>query len=448
MSNSFDTDPDTTIDDADEGDQDATVNETTNVPSVVASEQSASDTNEMTLAESCESTDVDAADPDSTQECERARGDVPVWEASLADDSNPNSTLKDPEPAVTQVPTRVGTLLGERMITRPDQTSADSSDGPDYSIEQLLGEGGMGAVYLACQRSMDRSVAIKVLKPSVARRTSSHEAFVSEAIITGGLDHPNIVPIYEVGTQADSLPFYSMKQVQGVEWRDRFDSNSLAENIDVLMRVADAVAFAHSRHIIHRDLKPANIMLGQFGEVLVMDWGLAMPTRDHPRREQFPRPKWGGTPLYMAPEMADRLVVDLDHRSDVYLLGAILFEIVTGKPPHELDRPPEARRAATKACLEAALANRIASTDKEGELMDIARKALATSPEHRHQSVAEFQAEIRAYQSHTESIALAARAGDDLASAAQSNGYDGFGRAIFGLEEALALWPENATAAT
>ena len=143
-------------------------------------------------------------------------------------------------------------------------------------------------MYAAKQQSMDRPVAIKVLKPRAARLESSQEAFVSEAIITGGLDHPNIMPIYDVGKQPNDAIFYAMKQVVGVEWKERIATNTVSENLDILLRVCDAIAFAHARGIIHRDLKPANIMLGPFGEVLVMDWGLAMPTEDHPRRETFP----------------------------------------------------------------------------------------------------------------------------------------------------------------
>lgn len=316
----------------------------------------------------------------------------------------------------------------------------------DYRVAKLLGEGGMGAVYAARQQSMDRPVAIKVLKSRAARLESGQRAFVSEAIITGGLDHPNIVPIYDVGKQADDSPFYAMKQVEGVEWRDRLPENSLTENLDILLRVSDAIAFGHARRIIHRDLKPENIMLGAFGEVLVMDWGLAMPTQDHPRRASFPRARRGGTPHYMAPEMAAG-VQDVDRRSDVYLLGAILFEIVTGKAAHVLDSPPENRRDHVKACLVAVAQNVIASTDESGELVEIARKAMATDRADRYQTVPEFQAAIREYLAHEESIELAARAADRLDDARQSKMYDEFSRARFGFEAALEGWPDNVRAA-
>ncbi len=273
--------------------------------------------------------------------------------------------------------------------------SAEIADA-DYHIGELLGEGGMGAVYSARQQSIDRPVAIKVLKSQLSQAEGTQEAFVSEAIITGRLDHPNIVPIYDVGKQPNDALFYAMKQVEGVEWKDRFATNTVSENLDILLRVADAIAFSHARGIIHRDLKPANIMLGPFGEVLVMDWGLAMPTEDNPSRESFPEARAGGTPHYMAPEMADG-TERVDRRSDVYLLGAILFEIVTGKPPHALKIEAATKRQRVMAVLEAVLNNVIVETDQSGELLDIARKAIATDPGDRFQTVAEFQSALREY---------------------------------------------------
>jgi serine/threonine protein kinase len=372
---------------------------------------------------------------------------VKEWENSLSEDVDPEHTLKAP-PSTTEVGGTTlehSVVLKQRDVSRSDESGAspDAAAEADYQIEQLLGEGGMGVVYAARQQSMDRPVAIKVLKSRAARLKSSQQSFVSEAIITGGLDHPNIVPIYDVGKQADDALFYAMKQVEGVEWKDRFAEHSVSENLDILLHVSDAIAFAHARCIIHRDLKPANIMLGAFGEVLVMDWGLAMPTQDHPRRDSFPRAKRGGTPHYMAPEMAADPVPGVDRRSDVYLLGGILFEIVTGKAPHVLDSPPETRREHVKACLVAVAQNVITATDESGELIEIARKALATDPADRYQAVPEFQAAIREYLAHEESIELAARAADRLDAARQSQSYDEFSRARFGFEAALEEWSGN-----
>lgn len=392
----------------------------------------------------------EAVDPDATHiPRSNVQNNVKEWEATLSEDSEPDQTLKAPPSAVdSNAKTEMLTVvLRRRDVSRRDENKAQSDTLPstesDYETEKLLGEGGMGAVFSARQQSMDRPVAIKVLKSRAARLESSRLAFISEAVITGGLDHPNIVPIYEVGKQSDDALFYAMKQVEGVEWTERISQNTVTENLEILLRVSDAIAFSHARHIIHRDLKPANIMLGAFGEVLVMDWGLAMPTQNHPRRDSFPRPKRGGTPHYMAPEMAGDPMLDVDCRSDVYLLGAMLFEIVTGKAPHVLDPPPKNRREHVKACLAAVAENAIAETDETGELIEIAQKALSTDPADRYQTVTEFQATIREYLEHEESIELDARASLNLADAIRTQDYDDFARARFGFEQALELWPNN-----
>lgn len=395
----------------------------------------------------------ESPDPDATYiPSSVVQNKVKEWESSLSEDSEPGQTLKPPvatnETTASTVENSV--VLKRRDISRQDEhedrSTVGESDQPDYRTDKLLGEGGMGSVFSARQQSMDRPVAIKVLKPRAARLKSSRQAFVSEAIITGGLDHPNIVPIYDVGKQADDALFYAMKQVEGVEWKERLATNSVDENLEILLRVSDAVAFGHARYIIHRDLKPANIMLGEFGEVLVMDWGLAMPSHDHPRRNSFPRAKRGGTPHYMAPEMADDPMLGVDRRSDVYLLGAILFEIVTGKPPHTIESTAGSRRERVKACLAAVAQNLIAKTDATGELVDIAGKAMATNPADRYQTVPQFQSAVRDYIAHEESIELADQSARLLNSARQSGDYAEFSRAQFGFETALEQWPENARA--
>src|SRR5262249_22711236 len=152
---------------------------------------------------------------------------------------------------------------------------------------------------------------------------------------TGDLDHPNIVPIYELGTNENNALFYSMKRVQGTPWSDVIGTKSVNENLEILMKVADAVAFAHATGVIHRDLKPDNVMLGDYGEVLVMDWGLALATSSFRHSEFVTGPdSMGGTPAYMAPEMATGPFELIGQASDIYLLGALLFEIVTGLLPH------------------------------------------------------------------------------------------------------------------
>jgi WD40 repeat protein/serine/threonine protein kinase len=315
---------------------------------------------------------------------------------------------------------------------------------PEYELLKKLGEGGMGLVFMARQRSIDREVALKMLKPKTAKDPEQRAKFLTEAVVTGDLDHPNIVPIYDVGASPDDALFYAMKKVEGDPWLDVILEKSLEENLDILMSTADAVGFAHYRGVVHRDLKPENVMLGAFNEVLVMDWGLAYSIEGFRKSESITEStSMGGTPAYMAPEMATGPISKIGPRSDVYLLGAILFEIVTGKPPH-------AGKNAMK-CLMSAARNKIRDSDTErakrndptGELLKIAHKAMATKLENRYQTVDELQTGIRDYQSHTESITLTLRALEELREAKSNQDYDLFSRARFGYEEALNLWGAN-----
>jgi eukaryotic-like serine/threonine-protein kinase len=176
--------------------------------------------------------------------------------------------------------------------------------GTRYELESEIGRGGMGVVYAARDRQLDRRVALKVLDFALA----------GEAQLIAHLEHPAIVPIYETGTLADGRPFYSMKLVSGVRL-DHFvaEQPTPAECLRVIRRVGEALAFAHSRGIIHRDLKPQNVMVGSFGEVNVMDWGVDAVA---------------GTPAFRAPDER------LDQRSDIYALGALLrFLLYAPAPP-------------------------------------------------------------------------------------------------------------------
>lgn len=355
-----------------------------------------------------------------------------IWSGTFNLGANPGMTLKSESQEVADDLTLV---INARNISQ-EQTSRA---GADYQLLHVLGEGGMGVIYDARQTSIDRSVAVKMLKPQIAENDQQKRKFVAEAVVTGELDHPNIVPIYELGTNSDGMLFYSMKRVEGTPWSDVIDRYSQAENLEVLMKVADAVSFANARGVIHRDLKPANVMLGNFGEVLLMDWGMALPTSDFRKNHNLgPSQAMGGTPAYMAPEMALGPLESIGPPSDVYLLGAILFRIVTGKPPHA--------GASAKECLFSAARNRIRETEVRGELLEIALKAMSTRPEDRYASAREFQKTIRDYQSHSESIVLTSRADDDLATARQQDDYKWYARSIFGYQEALSLWNQNSKA--
>jgi eukaryotic-like serine/threonine-protein kinase len=178
--------------------------------------------------------------------------------------------------------------------------------GTRYELESEIGRGGMGVVYAARDRQLDRRVALKVLD----------FALPGEAQLIARLEHPAVVPIYETGTLPDGRPFYTMKLVQGSRL-DRYiaESPTLAERLRVIRRVGEALAFAHSHGAIHRDLKPQNVMVGEFGEVYVMDWGVDAVA---------------GTPAFRAPDGR------LDQRSDIYALGALLQFMLPARPPSAL----------------------------------------------------------------------------------------------------------------
>jgi serine/threonine protein kinase len=268
-----------------------------------------------------------------------------------------------------------------------------------YEILDRIGEGGMGVVYLARDRELGREVALKVLRtpdPSPEER----DRILREARILASLEHPGIAPVHDVGVLPDGRVFYVMKRVRG-ERLDGFarSARSRAELLRVFRQVCDAVAFAHAAGVIHRDLKPQNVMLGAFGEVLVLDWGVAKlrghslePTR---ARDVQPATIGGGaigaadddtatgavmgTPGYMAPEQLTGRSAAVDERTDVFGLGGILCFLLTGDhPPAGL--PEGDRWLAVPAPLRA-----------------ICERARTPKPEMRYRSASELAADVANY---------------------------------------------------
>lgn len=359
-----------------------------------------------------------------------------IWGNSIRADASEEMTIK-----------AEGTYSSaSRCVLKPRSLVDATMDGPqklaaDYQLLEVLGEGGMGVVYEAHQASVDRSIAVKMLKPGTTGEEQARIQFLAEAAVTGDLDHPNIVPIHDLGVAENGALFYAMKRVQGTPWKDVIGERSVAENLETLLRVCDAIAFAHSRNVIHRDLKPENIMLGDYGEVLVMDWGLAVSVGGVGKAEPLSeRCAIGGTPAYMAPEMALGKTEYIGKTSDIYLLGAILYQIVNGRPPHTGET--------TMHCVLAAANNDILPPTQQGELMDIAARAMATAPIDRYGTVQAFQEAIREYQQHAESIDLATRAMETLAAARQSRDYDAFAQSLYRFREAAGLWAGNEEAQT
>ncbi len=352
----------------------------------------------------------------------------------------------DPDVTIRQKETVTGTFVSKsslivksrhfRSQEEVDQPISSPADAPDYELLKVLGEGGMGVVYAARQSAIARTVAVKMLKQANGQTNEQREKFISEAVVTGELDHPNIVPIYDLGANDSGALFYSMKRVKGTPWNEAVKGKSLDENLHILLQVADAVAFAHANGVLHRDLKPENVMLGDFGEVLVMDWGLARISPEFPNADAVTQSDvMGGTPAYMAPEMATGPIEEVTVASDVYLLGAILYEIITGRPPHT--------GKTVMACLFSAAKNKIVATDHTGELMEVALEAMATKPADRYESVPLMQEAIRRYQSHSESVLLTDSAEKSLVTAQKADDYELFSRALYGFQEALTLWEGN-----
>jgi serine/threonine-protein kinase len=250
-----------------------------------------------------------------------------------------------------------GTFASTRASPLPVQTIR-------YRILRPHAKGGLGQVFVAQDEEVQREVALKEIQGEHADNPESRARFLQEATITGALEHPGIVPVYGLGTYADGRPFYAMRFIRGDSLNDairRFhkadeaerDPGQRALELHQLLKrfidVCNAVAYAHSRGVLHRDLKPGNVMLGKYGETLVVDWGLAKPMgapETHPVTGELPvRPSTNtsdtlpgmavGTPQFMSPEQAAGRLDQLGPASDVYSLGATLFALLTGKTPFE-----------------------------------------------------------------------------------------------------------------
>jgi len=253
----------------------------------------------------------------------------------------------------------------------PSSVGDSTSTGARFRILRLHRTGGLGAVYVARDEELHREVALKEIRDRHAHDPDSRSRFVQEAEITGRLEHPGIVPVYGLGTYADGRPFYAMRFIKGDNLKDaiaRFHEAdvtgrdpgeralALRELLGRFVAVCNAMAYAHSRGIVHRDLKPSNILLGPYGETLVVDWGLAKPvgrlkeasrTEASRAAEETLRPDSAGsgkttlpgdtpgTPAYMSPEQAAGDLDRLGLASDVYSLGATLYCLLTGRAPFE-----------------------------------------------------------------------------------------------------------------
>jgi serine/threonine protein kinase len=296
-------------------------------------------------------------------------------------------------------------FLSNRALERlRDAADLPDLSGTHYRLLDRIARGGMGIVYAAEDERLQRRVALKVLDlPETGGDLANR--LIREARVLARLEHPGIVPVHDVGTLADGRVFYTMKFVEGHRLDKHIESvASTPDRLRIFLRICDAVAFAHARGVLHRDLKPANIMVGPFGEVLVMDWGLAKILREQktietlvrdPEETIFEKPnrvigsdvgsensavtEHGtvmGTPGYMSPEQARGDVENLDARSDIFSLGALLRFLLTGPPEKTLSAP----RPRPDKSLEA-----------------ICAKAAAASPSERYSNVSELALDVSRY---------------------------------------------------
>ena len=277
--------------------------------------------------------------------------------------------------------------------------------------ETPRGKGGMGQVWLAHDDGLGRRVALKEMRPDLADQQEARRRFLLEAQVTSQLQHPGIVPVYEM-LQSQQGPFYTMRFVEGrtlsqaiADYHRQPTPAALHDLLGVFVQVGNTLAYAHSRGVVHRDLKPANVILGSFGEVVVLDWGLAMVLGE--RRGVSPpvTAVWvddpvmskaaGGTPGYMAPEQARGEIERLDERADVFGLGAILCEILTGKPPY-LGDSAQVQRKAFQADLTDAFA-RLDGSGNDVELLALCKRCLAAEPGDRPRDAGKVSDELSAY---------------------------------------------------
>jgi tetratricopeptide (TPR) repeat protein len=331
---------------------------------------------------------------------------------------NPDpSPAEDPAAAVTRPQ---GEAAGEPTVESsvvPVEPAARTSP-PGYRLLEPVGRGGMGVVFRARDLSLNRDVAVKMLREDIPASPAAVRRFLVEARVTGRLQHPGIPPVHQVGELPGGRPFLAMKLIKGRTLAELLAGGATArgELLAAFEHVCQAMAYAHSRGVIHRDLKPHNIMVGRFGEIQVMDWGVAKQRVDTagettaPGGDDVPDPcdvtegsKTAagvvlGTPAYMPPEQAAGLIDEVDERADVFGLGGVLCAILTGKPPFVAATGESTRQLAAAGNVSDAFA-RLDRCGAEPQIVALCKRCLSPERDGRPRDageVARVVAELRA----------------------------------------------------
>jgi len=345
--------------------------------------------------------------------------------------SNPNDETRVPPPVpltLSQTPdARTPTFRPDNATAAqtPDQISSllAASDRdpppvvPGYEILSKLGAGGMGVVYRARELAFDRDVAVKVLKAKYPQHSPILRRFLEEARITAQLQHPAIPPVHHIGELADGRPFLAMKLIKGDTLADLLAAEGAVRGrfMPAFAQVCQAVAYAHAHKVIHRDLKPHNVMVGAYGEVQVMDWGLAKvlgapePASAEPGAEVSTEIRAGrdpdsetqagsvmGTPAYMAPEQAAGEVDKVDERADVFGLGAVLCAVLTGDPPYTGSGKDSVRVKAIRCDTVDAFA-RLDASGADAELIALCKVCLSADRDARPRNASELSDAVSAH---------------------------------------------------
>ena len=347
-----------------------------------------------------------------------------------------------------------GAVALPEMLLSEGSTSA--REAAHLHVESFLGEGGLGTVEGARQNSLSRLVAVKRVRAD-RRSTCAEKQLRREAMLMGRLEHPAIPPVHGLGQDADGNTVLVMKLVEGRSWLDvlkddrqtetaRLSRPFLRKHLEILVRIGEAVAYGHTQGILHRDVKPENVILGDYGEVYLLDWGIAVELDDD---GCYTCAGFVGTPCYTAPEMLSRRPL-LDVRTDIYLLAATLHHVLTGRPPHE--------GGTTQQIIESALMRPTPARPPgvPGPLAEICSFAMAADPEDRFASVEGLLECIRHYLDHSDTAELHSEAVDLLgqlkrmveSTDAGVEEFEQLGqRCRYDLERVHHAWPEDESVA-